>query len=599
MGTLFTYSLSSGIILMALYVIYKWLLAGENQHAYNRTIILCIYVVAFLYVPIAGVYGRLFSPEEPASVIDTDLTVLLQTIASVDEGNAYVAPVYPLVIIALYIAGVVVMTTSTLIVWMRIMKLIARGEKRQKGRYTLVLIDDHNVAPFSWMRYIVMSRDDYLSAGETITLHETKHLQCMHWIDMLAAQAVLVINWFNPAAWLMREELKAIHEYQADMSVLESGVNARQYQLLLIKKAVGARFPSLANSLNHSKLKKRITMMLSSKSSKCRRWRALALVPACAAALAVVNLPAIASVIYDVESADFGSALAYDDKVNDFPEESQILTISDVPKEFASDEVGETASERSSDQAKATKPKSVNNEPYPYYVTGQVVDETGKPIIGAIVKSDDGKRGTATDTEGKFKLESADKNVKFKVMYIGYNTLDISCNNGASVKLTLEPDKERETPSGSSKSSNISVVGYGDMKKSDMTMSISVDREITPEILDKSEILYAGKRISREKYAALSPEIKKTAFVITETDNDNSTTTRVIIPNSDNDKSTVYMIDGKIINEEDLKNLSPDNIKSITVNKKNNVVVIETIDKKSDGSSTTTTVTTTTATFDD
>ncbi len=130
-------------------------------------------------------------------------------------------------------------------------------------------------------------------------------------------------------------------------------------------------------------------------------------------------------------------------------------------------------------------------------------------------------------------------------------------------------------------------------------MSISVDREITPEILDKSEILYAGKRISREKYAALSPEIKKTAFVITETDNDNSTTTRVIIPNSDNDKSTVYMIDGKIINEEDLKNLSPDNIKSITVNKKNNVVVIETIDKKSDGSSTTTTVTTTTATFDD
>lgn len=340
-------------------------------------------------------------------------------------------------------------------------------------------------------------------------------------------------------------------------------------------------------------------MMLSSKSSKCRRWRALALVPACAAALAVVNLPAIASVIYDVESADFGSALAYDDKVNDFPEESQILTISDVPKEFASDEVGETASERPSEQTKAIKPKPGNNEPYPYYVTGQVVDETGKPIIGAIVKSDDGKRGTVTDTKGKFKLESADKNVKFKVMYVGYNTLDISCSNGASVKLTLEPDKERETPSGSSKSSSTSVIGYGDMKKSDMKMSISVDREITPEILDKSEILYAGKRISREKYAALSPEIKKTAFVITETDNDNSTTTRVIIPNSDNDKSTVYMIDGRIINEEDLKNLSPDNIKSITVNKKNNVVVIETIDKKSDGSSTTTTVTTTTATFDD
>ena len=166
MGTLFTYSLSSGIILMALYVIYKWLLAGENQHAYNRTIILCIYVVAFLYVPIAGVYGRLFSPEEPASVIDTDLTVLLQTIASVDEGNAYVAPVYPLVIIALYIAGVVVMTTSTLIVWMRIMKLIARGEKRQKGRYTLVLI--YSDEP---RRLFIGRRNDNASRDKTPSVH--------------------------------------------------------------------------------------------------------------------------------------------------------------------------------------------------------------------------------------------------------------------------------------------------------------------------------------------------------------------------------------------------------------------------------------------
>ncbi len=342
-------------------------------------------------------------------------------------------------------------------------------------------------------------------------------------------------------------------------------------------------------------------MMLSSKSSKSRRWRALALVPASVAALAVVNLPALASVMTDVEAADLNSVFVNLDKVNDFPEESQILTISDVPKEFVADEVGETVSERPSEQTKAIEPKPVNNDSYPYYVTGQVVDETGKPIIGAIVKSDDGKRGTVTDTEGKFKLESADKNVKFKVMYVGYNTLDISLNNEASIKLTLKPDNEGKKPSDSSKSSSISVIGYGAMKKSDMSVnSVSVTREITPEILDKSEIIYAGNRISKEEYAALSPEIKKTAFVITETDKDNSTTTRVIIPNNDNDdKNIIYMVDGKIINEEDLKNLSPDNIKSITVNKKNNVVVIETTDKKSDGSSTTTTVTTTTATFDD
>ena len=579
--------------MLAMYLAYRLFLARDNQHGFNRGVLLGIYVVSFLALPAMSL------SENPASQ-STAMTLSVNESGWTDVIPAtHSEPVWGTILIWIFLAGMIVVTVRTVIVWAKLLAVIRSGEKIIRNGYTLVVTEDERYAPFSWMNYMVISRKDYENNCSAIAAHELKHIVARHWIDLLIAQAVCIIGWFNPAAWLMRDELMLIHEYQADIAVIEKGHDPQEYQMLLIKKAVGARFPSLANSLNHSKLKKRITMMLSSKSSKCRRWRALALVPACAAALAVVNLPAIASVIYDVESADFGSALAYDDKVNDFPEESQILTISDVPKEFASDEVGETASERSSDQAKATKPKSVNNEPYPYYVTGQVVDETGKPIIGAIVKSDDGKRGTATDTEGKFKLESADKNVKFKVMYIGYNTLDISCNNGASVKLTLEPDKERETPSGSSKSSNISVVGYGDMKKSDMTMSISVDREITPEILDKSEILYAGKRISREKYAALSPEIKKTAFVITETDNDNSTTTRVIIPNSDNDKSTVYMIDGKIINEEDLKNLSPDNIKSITVNKKNNVVVIETIDKKSDGSSTTTTVTTTTATFDD
>ena len=602
MGTLFTYSLASGMILMALYIVYKWLLAGENQHSYNRAIILCIYAVAFLYVPVAGLCGMLFAPEEPAAVIDADLTVLLQTIASAGEGEAYVAPVYPLVIIALYIAGVIVMTAGTLIVWMRIMKLIARGEKRQDGRYTVVLIDDRKVAPFSWMRYIVMSRDDYASAGEMIKAHETKHLQCMHWIDMLVAQAVLVINWFNPAAWLMREELKAIHEYQADMSVLESGVNARQYQLLLIKKAVGARFPSLANSLNHSKLKRRITMMLSSKSSKCRRWRALALVPACAAALTVVNLPAIASVMYDVESADFTSAFAYDDKVNDFPEESQILSISEVPEPEMSDAVTETSVQTAPSKAKNDDAKSAADDPYPYYATGQVLDESGKPIIGAIVKSNDGKYGTVTDAEGEFKIKSAEKAVKFKVMYVGYNTLDFSCPHGGSVKVLMKADKESEKSSAGAAPKSISVVGHGTFKKSDKnTMhSVSINKEVSPEILGKSEILYKGKRITPEEYEALSPDIKKSAFVMTETDDGNVAKTRIIVSNKDNnDENTLYIIDGKVVDKDNLSDLSTDNIESITVNRKNNVVYVKTTSKKSDGESTTTTVTTTTTTFND
>ena len=79
--------------------------------------------------------------------------------------------------------------------------------------------------------------------------------------------------------WLLRRELRAIHEYEADEAVLDSGVDARQYQLLLIRKAAGGRWYSVANSFNHSKLKNRITMMLRKRSSRWAGAKVLFLLP--------------------------------------------------------------------------------------------------------------------------------------------------------------------------------------------------------------------------------------------------------------------------------------------------------------------------------
>ena len=64
-------------------------------------------------------------------------------------------------------------------------------------------------------------------------------------MDLLIAQTVCIVNWFNPAAWLMRDELMLLHEYQADMAVIDRGLDRHGYQMLLIRKAAGARFPSL------------------------------------------------------------------------------------------------------------------------------------------------------------------------------------------------------------------------------------------------------------------------------------------------------------------------------------------------------------------
>ena len=302
MGTLTAYSLQTAVFLLAGYLIYKWLMAQEKQIAFNRWIILGIYVISFTAKPLAEAVGRISVPLGDAAVrIDT---LGLTPVSVVDAG----VPMWPLVIVAVYFAGMTVTAVWTVIVILRLLAIIRSGSTTRYHGYTLVILDTNTVAPFSWGRYIVMSRDDYSSAGEMITAHELAHIGHRHCIDLLIAQLVCILQWFNPASWLLREELKSVHEFQADDSVISRGVDARQYQLLLIKKAVGTRFQSIANSLNHSNLKKRITMMYNQTTSGRRRLRGLALVPALAVALAVTNLPAVASVLSSTGSATLESA---------------------------------------------------------------------------------------------------------------------------------------------------------------------------------------------------------------------------------------------------------------------------------------------------
>lgn len=299
MGELFAYSIVSGVLLIAMFLAYRLTLARENQHGYNRGVLLAIYVVAFTALPLWALAQKLTAPAATQTAMVDSLEVVGTVITPMSR------PVWGTVLVWVYIAGMAVVLTKTLITWLRLLRIVRHGEKVRRDGYTLVLTDDERLAPFSWMRYVVVSRADCEGA---ILDHELKHIACHHWVDLLVAQAVCVVNWFNPAAWLMREELMLVHEYQADMAVIDRGHSPREYQMLLIKKAVGARFPSLANSLNHRKLKKRITMMYKSPCDARLRWRALALVPALALALGLVAVPAVRAAVSTISA----SSLAVD-----------------------------------------------------------------------------------------------------------------------------------------------------------------------------------------------------------------------------------------------------------------------------------------------
>ena len=311
MGAFSAYVFSAGIYLLAAYLIYKWLLSSENMPGFNRLVLMSLYALAFL-LPAAPEFS--LAPAQPSA----------EAVGVIDLGAFEVevaessTPLWLVAVLWIYIAGMAVCAAATLISLVRLLSIIRRGRRTNVNGYTLILLPQTKLAPFSWMSHIVMSEADYEAAGEMIICHEMSHLRLQHWADLFVAQLVAIILWYNPASWLMRTELRNVHEYQADSSVLSSGADARQYQLLLIKKAVGQRFPSLANSLNHSKLKNRITMMCNQTSSPSRRLRALAIAPALLIAAAAVNIPVVASALGTASTASLSA-----DKVSEKSQTAQ------------------------------------------------------------------------------------------------------------------------------------------------------------------------------------------------------------------------------------------------------------------------------------
>ena len=287
-------------MLLCMYLPYKLLLAGERQHRFNRAVIICMYLVA-VTVPLLS---RISFPVGETANEAATTAVGNITIGPLTGGILVThAPVWTRVVLWIYIVGVAVTLLKFLWSYLRLVHIIRQGHKEKREGYTLVIADDAALSPFSWRKYVVVGDPQDADEHSAVMVHELRHLAAGHSTDIFIAQLYAILVWYNPVSWLMIDELKTVHEYEADEAVIDSGANLKEYQMLLIKKTAGARLPSLANSLNHSKLQKRVTMMYQSKSKLAGKFSTLALLPALAIGMAVVSIPSVASVISDASEA--------------------------------------------------------------------------------------------------------------------------------------------------------------------------------------------------------------------------------------------------------------------------------------------------------
>ncbi|HJG78752.1 M56 family metallopeptidase [Phocaeicola barnesiae] len=387
MGTFLVYILKSSLCLALFYLFYRLLLSKETFHRFNRIALLGVMLISCLLPLIRVTVDQATVVNTSVMLVEEDMLMYPWEMQAVVQEEA--AFPWREWLVAVYFLGILFFLLRNFLSLGYVFYLIRHSRCRRMENGICLVVHQAGFAPFSWMKYIVISQTDLDENGTDILTHEEAHIRNGHSWDLLLVELCVWLQWFNPAAWLLKQELQNVHEYEADEAVLRQGIDAKRYQMLLIKKAVGARLYSIANSFNHSSLKKRITMMIRKKSNPWARVKYLYVLPLAAVTVAAFARPEISEPLDEISSV----------KVNDL----SAITGKNSPENLS---------------VAATSAADVT-------LKMKVTDQSGSPIVGASVLIVNSTSGTLTDSEGNFTLKVGDDQ-RISVSYIGMKSVELS-----------------------------------------------------------------------------------------------------------------------------------------------------------------------------
>lgn len=297
MGPLAAYSIKSAILLSILMVTYALTLRRMNYASLRRITLLCI-CAASLALPLlqffsasrAPYVGVMSTPTQTSSVID---------------GGAL--PIIYTVIVWVVTAGIIASAIISLFGLARIMLLRSKTVYRN-GQRIKVLKGSHQ-SPFCFSGYIYVSEEDFMELPEMVIAHENSHIRHLHFIDLIIGRITLILQWWNPFAWLLCKEMQRVHEYQADNDVISAGYDSKEYQYMLLSRSIGGSDIGLVNGLRHSELKKRLKMINRELSRKEKRLALLMAIPCALITLALPNIPAASIISNQISAISFASSL--------------------------------------------------------------------------------------------------------------------------------------------------------------------------------------------------------------------------------------------------------------------------------------------------
>jgi TonB family protein len=285
MGSIVLYIMEWAFALIVLLTIYKAVFSGTTFNRFNRFYLLGATVLSALLpllhitipekTPVVGemaIEQMEFAQELSETFILIGNPQMMAVVTSKPEGHS----MWAVILVCMYSAYVLML----LVGWSRSIiraKRFLRGKPRRRiSRTVWLVMHDEDFGPFSWMNYIVISDTENGFARRASLRHELSHVKLLHSVDLVFLLACTIVN---PVCWLVLQEIKIVHEYEADNEVVNRyGIRNGDYQKLLIMRTVGAEAYALASSFNLN-IKKRIIMLNKNQTRKRRLMWLLLLIP--------------------------------------------------------------------------------------------------------------------------------------------------------------------------------------------------------------------------------------------------------------------------------------------------------------------------------
>ncbi|WP_348661292.1 M56 family metallopeptidase [Croceibacter atlanticus] len=552
MDTLVFFLLKSATIIGLFVLVYGICLQKETLFKANRYFLIGGLISA-ICIPLVTITKIVY-----VAPVTLEGTILNNITPIAEQGFQ---PNWWLVALTIYSIGVAIVGGRFVLQLLSLKRFILKKNSLNKDGINYIKVKD-NIAPFSFLNYIIYNPSLHSTNELALILkHEEIHVKQYHTLDVILANLLITLQWFNPLAWVYKNNIEQNLEFLADCSTVDTSICKRDYQLAMVRTSARNSYPEITTNFYQSFIKKRIIMLNKSASNRKSLWKMSLIAPLLLGFIFTFNVKTIAqehSAVSETQSIASTSSniVSYESE----SPKTELITITQRSKATSSRELVEfvVMNVSTKEDLKTIEDKFLT---YDAKVNFKNIKRDGNRITAlklVINYKEDSQNYAFKNTKGiqafSIQLDTKEQKVTIKQHSEPALNVDSTISHSTHIK-----DNSKEVIV---ISDNANHVG-----NNHNVIEIKTDQD------DQDIVYYINEKVvTKANVDALQPDHIASVNVVK---NDGTGEVRIILKDGNAkpnvvSKDITYFIDGKISSKEKVDALDKDSIERVDVTKNNN-----------------------------